>query len=237
MILVSNFREEQYVEVAESRCIEIYIPNDDSFLAVLANLLSLLGNELNYVGIDSELAASHAQQWRNAYVLTDWQGCNEVTIPVGTIIPNVSDTPTAGWLLCDGTQYDRVDYPALSALIPEGTDNIGGTSDVFTVPNLVGRAVIGAGSVGASPANGYDLGQYVGAPTHTLTINQMPNHDHYIYNERSYAPFAVPGTVGGLGISGTGGSDSYKTGIEGGNSSHNNMQPSQAFFYWIYAGL
>jgi microcystin-dependent protein len=235
MILVSNFREEQYAEVTETRCIEIHIPDDDSFLAVLASLLSLLGNELNYLNDDTALAASHAQQWRNAYVATDWLGCNEVTIPVGTIIPNVSDTPTTGWLLCDGTQYDRVDYPALSALIPEGTDNIGGDSDVFTVPNLVGRTVIGSGSVGASPALGYDIGQYVGSPEQGLAIGDIPSHEHVILSAAAGASASHLTFGAGAGNDATTQWKSYPAGT-GSFPTHNNMQPSQAFFYWIYAG-
>jgi microcystin-dependent protein len=49
--------------------------------------------------------------------------------PTGAIVQFPGDIPS-GWLECDGTTFDRVQYPALSRVI-------GGTGTTFAVPLLV----------------------------------------------------------------------------------------------------
>jgi hypothetical protein len=69
----------------------------------------------------------------------------------------------------------------------------------------------------------------LGAKKHTLTINEMPSHDHDMPNQV---------TIGGYN-SGTGGNQTTvypnytnrRTGYSGGGQSHNNMQPSILAYY------
>jgi len=235
MIIIANFREEQYPETSATRCVQIIIPDDDAFAALMAGLLALPGNELNYQQLDDDKAAALAAQWRDAYVTSDWRGC-AVSTPIGAVISNPSDTPDAGWLLCDGTQYNRADYPALAALIPEGTPNIGGDSTVFFVPNLTGRVLMGAGDTAVSPATGAAMGILGGSPTVALGINDIPSHNHNVYSGDGY----TLGTAGATGAMLGGGSLSgTKTGNAGNGSAptHANMQPYFALYVWIYAGL
>lgn len=235
MITLANFHEDQYTETEDTRCIQVYIPDDDSYLPIIAALLAILGNETNYDNIDTDKVAVIAETWRNCAVLTNWGECNTLTIPIGTVISNPSDTPDAGWLLCDGTQYNRVDYPALAALIPEGTPNIGGDSDVFFVPNMTGRVIVGSGSEAWTPATGAAMGTISGSPTHTLTVNQIPAHSHVTANTATGAVKNQLGTTTAVGDGVP--LASFSTFDTGGGASHNNMQPYVALYYWIYSGV
>lgn len=70
----------------------------------------------------------------------------QLLVPVGTILAfgGASTAPT-GWLFCDGTAINRTTYNGLFTVI--GTNFGGGNgSTTFNVPDLRGRAPIGAGN-------------------------------------------------------------------------------------------
>jgi microcystin-dependent protein len=74
----------------------------------------------------------------------------------------------ANELMCDGTIYNRVDYPDLyDALDIEFIVD----SDTFAVPDLVHKAAVGEG-------DGWQVGDTGGNETVTLTVDQMPEHFH-----------------------------------------------------------
>lgn len=180
---------------------------------------------------DVEEAVTRAKQMYFEY--QDQNGACDVPVAhVGDIKQSVNPVPADGWLLCDGTQYNRADYPDLAALIPVGTPNIGGDATVFFVPNMTGRVIVGAGDEAISPALQYAMGTLSGSPTHTLTESQIPSHTH------EYASGAASGAVGNAPIYSTGVflSPKLQTGATGGGNSHNNMQPFFAFYHHIYAG-
>jgi len=86
----------------------------------------------------------------------------------------------AGWLLCDGQAYARTTYANLYAALG-GTSSPwgqGNGSTTFNVPDLRGRASIGAGQ-GANLAY-RSVGSYGGEENHTLTLYEIPSHNHAI---------------------------------------------------------
>ena len=94
--------------------------------------------------------------------------------------PNVGDTKMSalgidhmGWLICDGRLVNVSDFLFLFNVIGY---SFGGTGGQFQLPNAAGRVpgAIGAGSGLTSRA----LGDKVGTETHTLTIAEMPAHNH-----------------------------------------------------------
>lgn len=120
----------------------------------------------------------------------------------------------AGWVLCDGVQR----------IHPEG-----GT---YTPPNLLDKFIIGAGGIYAVSTTG-------GEAAHTLTIAEMPNHNHtigqgiydfidYTITMSSYNPdYQVPRRPGGGGA--------FISGYTGNGQAHNNLPPYYAlcFLYKI----
>lgn len=111
---------------------------------------------------------------------TGWQavgavGANEAD-PAGRIAPYVGASAPTGWLLCDGARYNNADYtrlaPIIGSLYSLGGDPVG----TFRVPDLRGRAAIGAGSGSGLTARA--LGDTGGTETHTLAASQIPSHTH-----------------------------------------------------------
>ena len=142
----------------------------------------------------------------------------------GFIYPLAADTIPEGFLLCNGAEYSRTEYPELFTAI--GTIyGVGDGSTTFNVPNLATRVPVGKGS-------GYALGDTGGEEKHTLTISEMPSHQHnlgmQIYNN----------TAGSANVSGNSSAASISalTGSTGGSNAHNNMQPYTVVNYIIATG-
>ena len=88
----------------------------------------------------------------------------------GLVYPLATNTVPDGFLLCDGAEYSRTEYPELFSAI--GTVyGAGDGESTFNVPNLSTRVPVGAGE-------GYALGATGGEEKHTLTENEMPAHSH-----------------------------------------------------------
>lgn len=95
--------------------------------------------------------------------------------------PTVGDTKTSvvsvdhiGWLKCDGRQISTSEFSALFSVLGY---SFGGSGSSFALPNPQGRI---AGFVGQTVGvtSDWALGDASGAETHTLTIAQMPSHNH-----------------------------------------------------------
>lgn len=135
--------------------------------------------------------------------------------------------PPRGWALCNGQLLPINQNQALFSLL--GT-TFGGDGRVnFALPDLRGRVPI---HVGGS----HTLGERGGEQAHTLTIAELPNHDHVaMANVGSAATadptggfFAVPssalGSVYGPALNLVAMNPSM-TGNTGGSQAHLNMQP------------
>jgi microcystin-dependent protein len=145
-------------------------------------------------------------------------------VPVGTVVAFAGNTPPTGWLLCNGAPLKKADYPALAAIIGFG----GPTGDAtrFYLPDFQGRTGIGAGDgLLTSPRT---LAQYDGAETHTLTVAEMPQHNHRIVTVPDH-----DGTDGWVGGWNWGNPTERWTDNTGGNQPHNNMQPYVVLNYII----
>lgn len=79
-----------------------------------------------------------------------------------------------GWMTCSGQQLSIAQNTALFSLL--GTTYGGNGQTTFGLPDLRGRVPLGAGQ-GPGLQN-YDLGQMSGSEANTLTIAQMPAHNH-----------------------------------------------------------
>jgi microcystin-dependent protein len=79
-----------------------------------------------------------------------------------------------GWAFCNGQILPIAQNTALFSLL--GTTFGGNGQTTFALPDLRGRAALSSGQ-GPGLSN-YDLGQVGGTESTTLTINQMPMHNH-----------------------------------------------------------
>lgn len=145
-------------------------------------------------------------------------------LPAGTIIMFGGSTAPTGWLICDGSAVSRTTYANLFSVIGT-TFGTGDGSTTFNLPDFRRRVAVGAGGTGTSVlAN--TVGSRGGEEQHTLTIAEMPSHNHSVSSNIA--------TFGGVGASNVYGGDwdystaytSIRIGNTGGGGSHNIIQPS-----------
>lgn len=95
-----------------------------------------------------------------------------VAVSPGTISLFAGLLTPSGWFRCTGSAVSRTAYAALFAAI--GTRyGVGDGVTTFNIPDLRGRFALAWGGV-------YGLGQTGGAPTHTLTVAELPEHSHHL---------------------------------------------------------
>lgn len=136
-----------------------------------------------------------------------------------------------GWALCNGQLLPINQNQALFALL--GTTYGGNGQINFALPDLRGRVPLHFGS-------GHNLGEKAGEEAHTLTVNELPTHNHQLNAATSnadspalgagslaafnngYRAFTAPVALHATSISNTGGSQA-----------HQNMQPYTVISYCI----
>jgi microcystin-dependent protein len=161
--------------------------------------------------------------------------------PIGAVLPYAGSSAPTGWLLCYGQAVSRTTYAALFA-VTSTTYGVGDGSTTFNVPDLRGRVPAGQDDMGGTSANrltnpgttsgGIDgdvLGGTGGAETHQLLTTELAVHTHTV----SGATLAGGGSVAQTGPGSAAGSPSV--GNAGGDTAHNNVQPTIILNYIIWA--
>jgi len=107
---------------------------------------------------------------------------------IGQIMIFAGNFKPKGWVFCDGTILSISQFQALFAII--GTTYGGDGRSTFKLPDLKGRAPIGAGSGGGlTPINVGELG---GTNKTTLKVNNLPAHNHTLIASNSVGDTASP---------------------------------------------
>lgn len=140
----------------------------------------------------------------------------------GTIFPHVNTTPPDGALACDGSQYQRVDYPNLYAVLDAAfivdTDN-------FMVPDLRGQMLLGESAT-------HDISETGGAETVQLSIDEIPAHSHGytgVSPDIDLEDVGVPQVTAAAVLP-------FQTTTEtGGSQAHENMPPFTVIRWAIWA--
>lgn len=146
-----------------------------------------------------------------------------VSAMLGTIV-HCAGTPPAGLLVCDGTQYNQEDYPALFDVL----DSVYKTGSTFVVPDLIHFFIQGADTG--------EINDTGGEEEHTLTVDEMPAHSHSnTPHSHLYTPPVlnldlespgVPDILGaGIGIPTQTGTSGVTIDNTGGDDAHNNLPP------------
>lgn len=109
---------------------------------------------------------------------------------IGQIIMFVGTFAPEGWLFCWGQELPIAQNQALFAVI--GTQFGGNGTSTFNLPDLRGRFPIGSGPGPGLTAR--TQAQRGGAETVTLTMAQLPAHQHPITNTSTTSGLTVSGT-------------------------------------------
>jgi microcystin-dependent protein len=162
------------------------------------------GSGLPYTNMQPSLAMNYLVALQGIFPSRD-TGAGTSTDPLlGTVRLSAAPSVPNGWTTAQGQLLPINQNQALFALF--GTTYGGNGQTTFALPDLRGRAVIGAGTgPGLTPQT---LGQSSGVESAPLTEAQLPPHTH-----------TLPG--GGT------------TGIEGGGQIQTNMQPTLGLHYII----
>lgn len=159
-------------------------------------------------------------------------------LPIGAqfAYSSVTNIPE-GCLVCDGSDVSRTDYSELFAVIGT-TYGEGDGSTTFNLPDKRGRVSVG---LDATQTEFNTLGKHIGDKTHTLTINEIPKHQHNLPYYKSTWTDKVEiktnnaqyGVYGDTSIRYA--KDNNEGTYTGGGQSHNNIQPSEVDIWLIKA--
>lgn len=94
----------------------------------------------------------------------------------------------AGWAFCDGQILPISENDALFTLI--GTTYGGDGQETFALPDLRGRLPLHQGT--AKTGTTYQIGERAGTESETLTIQQIPIHNHSFLCSNDIANSASP---------------------------------------------
>lgn len=167
-------------------------------------------------------------------------------VPTGTILMTGGASADSGYLICDGTAYSRTTYSALFTKIST-TFGVGNGSSTFNIPNLQAKFPLGkSGSHGLGTTGGAFAQTPAGTiatsstftgssftpsgsiaitgsvANHTLTIAQMPSHNH---PRGTASQVGFTDDLGGGGLQGYLGGDQAVSNVDANMTTQGGDQP------------
>jgi len=199
----------------------IRLPDNVDWQAPFWGAVDELRKASNWEQLSGISADDTANNFLDLY--TEWRMPNPL---IGTIFAHASSTAPTNSLPCDGSTYNRSDYPDLYDRL-DAAYRVGSTQ--LITPDLRGRTLVGDGT-GTGLSNRAFAATF-GAETHALSVAEGPLHTHtYVI----VTAFPTPVTVGPVPNNSAGGAGAA-TGASGTGAAHNNKQPSLAPHYAIWA--
>ncbi len=125
-------------------------------------------------------------------------GFDPNTATLGEITEFAGDFAPSGWMFADGQTLSIAANPALFAVL--GTQYGGNGTSTFALPDLEGHTLIGAGP--SSSGVDYMPGANPGDDTTTLTVANLPAHDHTLPPPPTPVPEPAGLALLGLGLAG-----------------------------------
>ncbi len=147
-------------------------------------------------------------------------------VPVGTVFPFAGNAVPPGYLLCDGSEKQRAQYPELFGVIgyTYGDPNFLLGTATFRLPDLRGRFPVGRNTMdngdqvpdpsgnidsntqsmtGTDQATAGTLGNVNGSDQVTLTVPNIPNHQHNFEGDNGTDFYAINNNSGIPGDTGS----------------------------------
>lgn len=152
------------------------------------------------------------------------------TLPVGTIIPYAGATIPSNYMKCEGQELSRIEYDILFSAIGT-TYGVGDGATTFNLPNLKGRVITG---IDSNDTDFDTLGEIGGEKTHTLTVDEIPSHNHGVRDTLDMNTGAGQNRSVVVGGGETWNpADPAMINGAGGDQPHNNLQPYIVLNYII----
>jgi microcystin-dependent protein len=211
-------------------CRQIRFPDTPYWRATVYELVSRLGFVENWQEVEGAITPGQAANIGATMFHEFYESRCEV---IGQIVQHALAVLPSNWLACDGTIYPRADYPLLYDSI---ASNLIVNDQEFRVPNLHNRI-----PRGGSPSQQF-VGTTGGADTVSLSIAQLPLHNHPTSAaNHAFMTHPLSGTTG-LRITGVAASGSYvqplggtTTGAAGSGQAHPNIPAYTAVYFAIVA--
>ena len=193
-------------------------------------LATLQSGSENYILLDNEIYKLQDNQTSSGYLVYTHTGSDNNN---NVYIKNITVTiPTRGWVKVSSqmqktsTLLDFV-YPVGSYIFIDNQnfDTVAKVNAHFggTWEQVKDRFILAAGDT-------YTVGSTGGEATHTLTVDEMPNHNHSIVDNCSPQSWMCGG--GDLYVPKGGGEWNWNSTYTGGDQPHNNMPPyTVAYIY------
>lgn len=154
-------------------------------------------------------------------------------VPIGTIIDFGGKNPPSGYLSCNGSFLNTVDYPQLFSAIGY---TWGGSGSSFKLPDLRRRTTVGSGGTNTTTLSAY-VGAIGGSENTILQKENIPSHTHSYDAVSSGGSSSLNNVSGNLKLAsyatGYGDDDGLAVGPVG--EPFNNIQPSAVVMKCIKA--
>lgn len=209
------------IEPGAAVCRPVFLPAGIEYEAAFNGAFLLLCDASNWEKTGSAEPETIAAAFFDAFLKTQEV---EVCLTIGTVLFTAGNDKPVNALWADGAEVSQTEYPLLYAVLGD-TWGVAASGN-FKLPDMRKRVPMGA-DAGASAA--YGLGTYGGEEKHTLTIAEIPAHDHAIHSHLEgvigveLLPASTPGLISG------------STGSTGGGGEHENRPPYAALNAYIIA--
>lgn len=194
---------------------ELFDPdNFEQFGTATPDEVAAVFQQMFFDYLDSECAVPSA-----AYIIGEYKMLAHANIP-------------DGWEVCFGQALDRTTYSELFALIGT-TYGAGDGTTTFNIPFFKRRFPVGYEPV---PGGDFDLGHTGGEEMHTLTVNEMPSHNH-AQRRRSGSGSASNYTTAANASTSQANFETLVTASAGSDEAHENRPPYNPVVMAIYTGV
>lgn len=213
------------------------LPNDTLWQSLVDGLLSKLMDDWYYYQSPTGITPFETARVMGEILL---EYASSDVYQLGVIVPYMTAAPPPFTIPCDGSTYNRVDYPNLYSVLDAAFII---DADTFKTPFIPGRTIVGAGV--AQSTTEYTVNQEFGEESHSLTEDENANHTHSdighahtVANHTNVlvvSPGEVPVSLILPLIPSSTGIASANIQSSGAGMAHENRQPSVALNFAVYA--